>query len=352
MVTSRGALFAVLTASVYGAAFLGLVTEMPIKAEADQRFPQGSSLRRARGGSALAAQYLKARGHRVDALLNQDLTTLSSKSVVFVLQPPSHGTLEARPLLTSAEERFLRRGGRIVLTLDGPIASIDARPAPASSSWIRAHPLLPDGALRGTLRTYEIAGPWMNDAHALFLSSQKVVAARRVYGEGDLIAIGAPEAFSNERIAAGETLGWLDTLSHDRDVYFDETVHGLFERKGVLDLLSDWGLLPAVAALLLLAIAWVLRAARPFGPPERLSHVDYADGVNLVEALGLLYSRSVSEEEALARYAQPPRTTTRQQPIARPVIARGPSASAKPLPDRLREINQSKRSSNTRARSL
>lgn len=336
----RGLVLGGVVAALYGWAFLGLLMETPVKAEADQHFPPGSSLRRASGGAALAASYLEARGQRVSRLTDSDAARLPRSAVVFVLNPPtSPGSPEVRPLLTEVEQRFLEGGGRIVLTLGGSVPSIQSTPAPASSRWERVHPLLPEGEITLALKTNALSGPWLQQAHALFVSGESVVAARRVYGKGDLIVIGSPEAFTNERLARGETLRWLDALAHGRDVYFDETVHGVFETKGVFDLLGEWGLMPAFAALLLFAAAWAARAASSFGPPERHARVNYADGIDLLDALGTLYARSVSEEEAVARYARSGTRGIASWTATRP-------ASGPPLPslaDRLREVGIAQR---------
>jgi hypothetical protein len=348
--TPRAAGLAILTAVIYAAAFLGLVTEAPIRAESDKRFPEGSSMRRADGGAALAAEYLSARGRRVESLLNQDLSTLPAQSVVFVLRPgPMSDADLMRPLLTPVEEAYLRRGGRVVLTLNDSVPSITLRLRPPSKEWTRVHPLLPESGLVQPVTTREISGSWMEHAHALFLAGSSVVAARRSYDLGDLIVFGTPDAFTNERLAAGETLGWLETLTTGRAIFFDETVHGMFETKGIMDLLAEWGLRPALGAACLLALAWVARERAPFGPPESPRPKDYADSVDLIGALGLLYSRSVSDDEALARYSQPVHAKA-QPPAPRASSPSAPNRTKAALAQRLREINQTLRSSPERAR--
>ena len=349
--TPRAAGFAVMTVSLYVAAFLGLVMEAPIRAESDTRLPEGSSLRRASGGAALAAQYLSARGRKVETLLHHNLSALPAESAVFVLRPTTANEGDAlRPLLTPVQEAYLRRGGRIVFTMDGPLPSIIARPRFDAATWTRVHSLLPEGGFKTPVSTHPIEGSWMANAHALFVSGSSVVAARRAYDRGDVIVIGTPEAFTNERLAAGETLDWLETLTAGRTVYFDETVHGLSETKGIMDLIAQWGLRPALAAFALLTLAWFARERATFGPPERLRPADYADGVDLIGALGLLYSRSVSDDEALARYSQP-LAARDQSRTARPGSRPEPASKAD-LASRLREINQTLRSSKDRARSL
>lgn len=290
-------------ASAYATALWWLVSGAPARANAPSPFPSGSSYSRAEQGAALAAAYLRGRGHVVQPLLTSSLEGVPQGSVIFVINPPHfpNSAASARPLLTVFEERFIRAGGRVVLALDGSVPSIELKELTSPAPWVRVHrdwPAVAQPQPSGPAKV--LSGPWLRDAYAVFTSSDQPVVARRPMGEGDVVAIASASILQNAHLKHGANLAFLDSLVAGRPaVYFDEGVHGLGPHEGTTDLLRRWKLLPFLASLLVLTIAVLVRNHRALGLPDRDEHAPPADAVDLVDALGRLYARSLGDEEAL-----------------------------------------------------
>lgn len=287
----------------YAAALWWLVADTPARADAPNPFPSGSSYSRSEEGAALAATYLRGRGHMVQPLLTSSLEGVPRGSVILVINPPhfSKGALDARPLLTVEEERFILAGGRVILALDGSAPSIEVQELTPPAPWARVHrdwPAVGQPQPAGPAKF--LSGPWLKDAYAVFTSSNQPVVARRPMGEGDVVAIASASIFQNAYLKDGANLAFLDSLVQGRPaVYFDEGAHGLGAREGTTDLLRRWKLLPFLASLLVLTVAILVRKHRALGRPDRDDPPPPVDAVDLVEALGRLYATALSDEEAL-----------------------------------------------------
>ena len=290
-------------ALAYAAALWWLVTGAPARANAPSPFPSGSSYSRSEQGAALAATYLRGRGHVVQPLLTSSLAGVAPRSVIFVISPPPfpEGAANARPLFTVDEERFIRAGGRVVLALDGSVPSIELKELTRAAPWVRVHrdwPAVAQPQPSGPAMT--LSGPWLQQAYAVFTSSDQPVVARRPMGDGDVVAIASASILQNAHLKEGTNLAFLDSLVEGRHtVYFDEGVHGLGAQEGTTDLLRRWKLLPFLSSLLALTIAVLIRNHRALGLPDRDEHAPPVDAVDLVDALGRLYARSLSDAEAL-----------------------------------------------------
>jgi len=328
----------------------------------DKRIPQHafeplSSENTAKDGVSLARKYLARRGHRVVALKEPlDVTTAAADGVVFRLTtdppvaaqlrqaerehereerrqsgkkksdpppeakkqkatpfkgdpkkgpalPPAELDRRADPLLTDAEEEWVRHGGRMVFAssdLDRPLAArnstekIARKVFPVWPGLDRVQ--LPEG------RTIGYAGA-LRRAHTLFAIGDEPAIASEPIGAGELIVLTVPELFTNEYLAEPTRLKLLEALAGDgRPVYFDETLHGLETEHGPLDLLASWNLGPM---LILLAVSAVLLFWR-YGTRTGRAEDDYRDtrseAIDVVESLGALYDRSMGDGEALSLY--------------------------------------------------
>lgn len=299
----RAAVILVGLGAVYATALWWLVSGTPARADAPSPFPSGSSYARSDRGAALAAAYLRERGHVVEPLLTSSLDAVAPGSVIFVIDPPHFplGSATGRPLLTLEEERFVEAGGRVVLALDGSVPSIELKELSRATAWVRVRPDWP------TVESPEafgpakhLSGPWLADAYTVFTAADHPVVARKPMGRGDVVAIASASILQNAWLEDGTNLEFLDALVEGRrQVYFDEGAHGLGRSEGITGLLRRWKLLPFLASLLVLTIAVLVRRNHPLGRPDRDDHAPPVDAVDLVEALGRLYARSLRDEEAL-----------------------------------------------------
>ena len=287
----------------YATALWWLVSGTPARADAPSPFPSGSSYSRSEQGAALAAAYLRGRGHVVEPLLTSSLEGVTPQSVIFVIDPPHFpkGAADARPLFTVEEERFIRGGGRVVLALDGSVPSIELKEMTPGAPWVRVHSEWPSVAQpQSAGPAMFLAGPWLKESYAVFTASDQPVVVLRPMGEGDVVTIASASILQNAWLKQGANLALLDSLVEGRTaVYFDEGAHGLGAHEGTTDLLRRWKLLPFLGSLLGLTIAVLIRNHSALGRPDRDDHAPPVDAVDLVDALGRLYARSLRDEEAL-----------------------------------------------------
>ncbi len=202
-----------------------------------------------------------------------------------------------RELFTAAEDAFLRRGGRIVLASTTgvlPTATAEPRAQKVFPIW-RGIDSLELPAPRG----FTHLRPRM---HALFSAGAQVVVARERVGNGDVIAIAAPELFTNEHLGKAHHLALLAALAGRRPVYFDEVPHGIVSDDGALALMTEWNLGPFLVMLALVAVLVAAREGRRIGPPEDDHRETRSDAVDLVRSLAALYREVTSHPEALSLY--------------------------------------------------
>jgi hypothetical protein len=146
----------------------------------------------------------------------------------------------------------------------------------------------------------------------VILAGENPVIARLPLGLGDVVLLSCPDVFHNARLAVGDHLALLAALassvgpespeSHSRPAYFDELSHGLRADTGLLDVLSRWGLGPALLLAGLAALAVAARQKVRVGPAERDPPDRRSEAVDLIDSLGELYDRALSRGDAIRLY--------------------------------------------------
>lgn len=209
------------------------------------------------------------------------------------------GEAPARLSLTTAEEEWVRRGGRLVLAANRETSmNTTLRTAvKVFPVWPGAATLaLPDSAIFET----SALGRRM---HVVYAAGRDTVMAREVIGKGDVIALSGPAMLTNRHLASGNHLELLEGLAgRGRPVWFDEYVHGIVSDAGALSLLREWGLGPLLMLLGLGALLLFWRNSRRIGAAEEDYRDTRSDAVDLVASVGALYDRSMSDAEAVALY--------------------------------------------------
>jgi hypothetical protein len=207
------------------------------------------------------------------------------------------------PMLSDAEADWVRSGGRVVIAVKEPFATLTVR-NPTEASARKVFPIWPgiDTLALPEKRGWDAAslGPHM---HAVYTASGEVVMARESIGAGDVILLAVPEMLTNAHLRSGNHLALLLALAgNGRPVYFDELVHGMISDGGSLDLMREWNLGPLLLMLGVWALLVFWRNARRVGPPEEELRDTRSDAVDLVASLGALYERRMSDAEAIALY--------------------------------------------------
>jgi hypothetical protein len=211
----------------------------------------------------------------------------------------------AKSLLTADEEDFVRGGGRLVLAIGGMYGPLDVRKA-SQKTMTKVFPLWRGlGSIPMPAPRTLAGSDALRHAPALYVAGDVPAMARLPIGRGDVILSAQPELFDNAHIGSNNSLALLSALAgRKRPVYFDETVHGLFNGGGMVDLLRQWNLGPLLLLLLILTGALFWRYGRRIGAPEDDYRDTRSDAVDLVASLGALYDRTMTDGEALALYHQ------------------------------------------------
>ncbi|HYM61811.1 MAG TPA: hypothetical protein VEZ11_13070 [Thermoanaerobaculia bacterium] len=219
------------------------------------------------------------------------------------VKTPLFSTRE-RPLLTDAEDAFVRGGGRLVLAIGGqygPITTRDGGPHQVA----KVFPLWP-GLDRLTIpEARTLAGAALRRTHALFVAGEGPVISRLPLGAGDVLLLSAPELLQNKYLALPGNLQLLSALAEgSRPVYFDERVHGLESDDGAIAILKEWRFGPFLLMVVIVTIAIIWRGARAIGAREDPFRDTRSEAVDLVGSLGALYDRSMTNGEAIQLYHQ------------------------------------------------
>jgi len=219
-------------------------------------------------------------------------------------------------LLTSAEDEFVRGGGRLVLAISGPRGSLAVR-GDAGKVAAKVFPIWPG---LDTIALPEPRGLAPRSLpigmHTLFAANGEVIVARQEIGAGDVIVVSVPEMFENRNIASDHHLQLLLAIAAEpaavqpagrrryagRPVYFDEVVHGMAADDGALVILTDWRLGPLLVLLFIAAVLTLWRNSKRVGPAEDEDRDTRSDAIDLVASLGALYARSMSSAESIALY--------------------------------------------------
>lgn len=203
------------------------------------------------------------------------------------------------PLLSDAEDAFVRRGGRMVIG-----AHLGALPTrtPAQNKAVKVFPLWPGIdtlAIAEKSSAFRRLRPRM---HAVFVAGSDAIVARERLGEGDVFVIAWPEIFRNDLLSREHHLALLAALAGKRPVYFDEVPHGIVTGDGALELMKEWNLGPFLVLLAVVALLIFWRASRRVGPPEDEYRETRSDAIDLVHSLAALYKDVTSDSQALALY--------------------------------------------------
>lgn len=215
-------------------------------------------------------------------------------------------TKETFSLLDDADEGFVRHGGRIVVAPAGNLLSLRVEPGKCTA-YTQVFPTQPAVPKIDVARDcHVLGGEALQRFHSIVDDESGPVIARWHLGAGDVFLVAIPELFSNEYIGRGGNLAVVEMLAGDkRPLFFDETIHGILAESSIFDLLIDrWHLGPALALLVVAALAAFWRRARATGKPERGDRDVRSDAVDLVRSVGSLYDRAVDREESLRLYYQ------------------------------------------------
>ncbi|HEU4522665.1 MAG TPA: hypothetical protein VFT12_11720, partial [Thermoanaerobaculia bacterium] len=204
------------------------------------------------------------------------------------------------PLLTDAEEAFVRRGGRMIIAApSGTVPSTDIKDNIARKVF-PIWPPLGDLEICDCAKGFTALGPRM---HAIYTAGTRVIVAREPIGAGELFLVSTPEIFQNDELAHGDRLQLLVALAGaDRPVYFDEVAHGIVSGDGPMALLKEFRLGPFLMMLLGIALLVFWRHGRRIGPPEDDYREARSDSVDLVRSLAALYHEVTPDAEALRLY--------------------------------------------------
>jgi hypothetical protein len=253
-----------------------------------------------------------SRSERELDLLSPAVRTLVISSVVperdainsLAVQPITRRDL---PLLKA----FMRKGGRLVVLAtdigdpgDAQIGLPAVRAVPAAAYAVPvARVALTTGVAR-VRASVSVAFPFATrKAVPLLATPHGVVAMTYPYGKGEMIAISAPDMFSNGNLAHDDNARFAaNVLGTHGPVAFDERVHGYAIDK------SFWSALPApvhaavwvVLALLILA---AIGANVRFAPPLSLAEPDERDSSHYLNAVASLLARARAARSAVADFA-------------------------------------------------
>ena len=287
----------------------------------------GSSFDTSPSGASLAFAYLQGSGRAVARLARPlRLADVRPEAVVFRLRPLSPPTSlrmaergKGRPalparLLEPREQAWVEAGGRLVLTVAGAHGPLQVEPVRNAPPPRRVHPRFPGvNALRPAPRRV-LAGAALEDAVTLFASGDRPVVARAARGKGEVLLLACPEVLENGLLAGGDHLRFLEALAGEgRPVLFDELAHGVAAEQGLLPLLFDWGLGPALLLAGLAGALLLWRSRARVGPAEDAFEDRRSDAVDLVGSMAQLYERALRRDEAAALYHEWFRRATAQR---------------------------------------
>lgn len=293
---------------------VGVVWIISDRRASERVYDEFSSANTSDSGLSQAYAYLARRGKA--AMLTRPLgrKPIEANAVVFRvvhelpvyfdpedLDEKQYGPPKPRenPLLSDADDAFVRRGGRVILA-----THMGALPtgSPTAKTAVKVFPIWPGV---DTLAVPELTSSFLElraRMHAVFVSGDRVIVARERIGDGDLFVIAWPEIFQNAQLANAHHLALLVALAGKRPVYFDEVLHGIASGDGSLELMKDWNLGAFLVMLCAVALLVFWRAGRRVGPPEEDHRETRSDAIDLVRSLAALYRDVTKKHEALRLY--------------------------------------------------
>jgi Domain of unknown function (DUF4350) len=222
--------------------------------------------------------------------------------------------LDSRKAMDSHDKaslkEFVERGGRLVVLDDDFEAENDIIPGVALSQHATAPAAIPIARDRYTAGVRSIAAPidaafpfTTHTGVPLLANDAGIVALAYPLGKGTIIAITAPQLFSNAHIASADNARFAyDVISGHGPVAFDEYVHG-FD-----DDLSFWAALPKpvqasvwiVGAIVLIGL---LGANVPFAPSVPLDPPEERDSSAYINAMAALMRKARAARAAIETFA-------------------------------------------------
>lgn len=135
---------------------------------------------------------------------------------------------------------------------------------------------------------------------------QGVVAIKRAYGNGNLIAVNSPDWVTNQYIVEAENLNVLFSLMEEENwssIRFDEYTHRSTASQSITDIYPMW-LLVASIQLILFTLLWLWYKGKRFGPIRvlREEYVRYSD--ERITALAAWYKKGKAYIESLNDQAE------------------------------------------------
>ncbi|MFS0673300.1 DUF4350 domain-containing protein [Ornithinibacillus sp. 179-J 7C1 HS] len=135
---------------------------------------------------------------------------------------------------------------------------------------------------------------------------QGVVAIKRAYGNGNLIAVNSPDWVTNQYIVEAENLNVLFSLMEEENwssIRFDEYSHRSTASQSITDIYPMW-LLVASIQLILFTLLWLWYKGKRFGPIRvlREEYVRYSD--ERITALAAWYKKGKAYIESLNDQAE------------------------------------------------
>ena len=297
----------------------GLYQLFMLRFSAGDLFPDGSSLNSDPRGSMALYQALERTGQAHVRRNYRPLTSLQDTGSTLLLL-----NIDPRQLTTASRqdtiqlEQFAAAGNRVVIAFK-PITSASASmPAKtdtgqrSTSAWgltpdlLPADPGTPDRPdLEATLQATDSGLPAQSRFRSrltlqpppsgwqiIYTIQDNPVLLERSIGNGSLVLVTDASLMSNQSLKDERQtalLAWL--LADSRAIIFDEFHLGVTEQSGIMVLIRRFGLLPLLAALLVLAGLFIWRASIPLSPitpesdgtPADLNHLDSFSGlVNLL----------------------------------------------------------------------
>jgi len=284
---------------------------------ASHAFEPGSVLNTAPAGTSLAYSYLGHRGMVKMLMTPFRNAVVPQNAVVFRFdtegdfsspeeEDPSDKKTPLKtspPLITPAEDEFVRGGGRLVLASSYFGGSIEMR-EDAGKVAAKVFPIWPGVETLSLPESLGVAPRSLpRGMHTLFAANGEAVVARQTIGAGDVIVISVPGMFENKSLAADSHLALLTALAGiRRPIYFDEYAHGITSDDGALALMTEWRLGPLLVLGGIAALFAFWRNARRIGLPDAEERDTRSDAIDLVASLGALYGRSMTNGDAIVLY--------------------------------------------------
>ena len=282
----------------------------------NSRQDDGSTLERGPKGLSLARAYLDEVAQRQSSLLTRPLAQaqLPENAVVLRVVP---GRSEAAANIKKTverdevvkkptwpeEEQWVSRGGRLVLAFQGTGESFKSKSDANKPSVVL--PMLPRVTTVIPAQRATLIDDQLLDATPIITAGSRVLVARRQVGAGDVWLVACPEIFTNEHLMMADHAALLLALvGTQRPVWFDEKIHDVVSDVGLMMLLRQWGLGPALAIGVWLVVLWFWRARVLLGPPADPWRDHRAEAVEGIDALAGLYHRALSRRELIDLYRQ------------------------------------------------